>query len=307
MFNLAQAIQEWQAEIGGSAFPSTATTWTPASATFGAPPHLLVSLPDSGGTGLVADLSAFPGGGVVNLAQHEAVSGTLVQTLPANVTEAIGTAANDVILGGSGDAVLNGGGGNDVLVGGQGATTFLPGAGDSTIIGGSGPNTVDYAKDGPAQVDLSQQSASHAHGHDTLVDVQNVIGSTGNDTIVGDAHNNTLWGGGGVDTLTGGGGHDTFVFTKPQTAATHVTDFQAGDTVALARAMFTGTAPAAGPVAAADFTVTTNPAQAHTHVIFNPASQVLYVDPDGAGPQAPVAVATLDHATLHAADVLIFG
>jgi serralysin len=46
-------------------------------------------------------------------------------------------------------------------------------------------------------------------GTDTLISIENAIGSAYNDTLVGDAGNNSLAGGAGNDNLTGGAGNDT--------------------------------------------------------------------------------------------------
>ena len=56
-------------------------------------------------------------------------------------------------------------------------------------------------------VDLTReaQSGGHAEG-DTLMGIENVIGSAFDDSIVGDDRNNVLEGGAGDDTLMGGTG-----------------------------------------------------------------------------------------------------
>src|SRR5205807_2057066 len=61
-------------------------------------------------------------------------------------------------------------------------------------------------------VDLTQttQHGGDAEG-DQLVSIENIIGSSWNDTIVGDGADNRLEGGLGNDTLIGGGGRDTLL------------------------------------------------------------------------------------------------
>jgi Ca2+-binding RTX toxin-like protein len=58
---------------------------------------------------------------------------------------------------------------------------------------------------------IVQGSGSNDANSDTIVNVENFVGGSGNDVIVGDANNNILNGGGGDDTLTGGGGADTLI------------------------------------------------------------------------------------------------
>ena len=60
--------------------------------------------------------------------------------------------------------------------------------GSTAVVGGSGPST----------------SAS-----DTLANIENFIGGSGNDTITGDGSANVLSGGSGNDTINGAGGNDT--------------------------------------------------------------------------------------------------
>jgi Ca2+-binding RTX toxin-like protein len=99
--------------------------------------------------------------------------------------------------------VLDGGGGSDVLSGRGGA---------DTLDGGGGTDTVDYsAAASSVVVDLSSgvASADGDGGSDTLVSVENVVGSSLGDSLSGDANANVLAGGGGADNLVGGLGADT--------------------------------------------------------------------------------------------------
>jgi Ca2+-binding RTX toxin-like protein len=58
------------------------------------------------------------------------------------------------------------------------------------------------------------------------VGIENVIGSSGNDTLIGDSGDNTLIGGNGNDTLTGGAGADKFVFNFLPEGIDAITDFR---------------------------------------------------------------------------------
>ncbi|GAB6110262.1 cadherin-like domain-containing protein [Desulfomicrobium salsuginis] len=104
--------------------------------------------------------------------------------------------------------------GNDTMRGGSGADT-LDGGGQSYAVNWlytqDGGDTVDYgASSASVDIDLTRatQSGGHAEG-DTLIGVENVIGSAYNDSIVGDASANLLAGLAGDDILLGGDGNDT--------------------------------------------------------------------------------------------------
>jgi Ca2+-binding RTX toxin-like protein len=115
-----------------------------------------------------------------------------------------GEADNDTLNGGSGDDVLSGGSGNDFLDGGFGF---------DTIDGGSGIDTTTYSFfSGGIDANLTTGVVafpSNSTLTDTLIDIENIIGSTGNDKIVGSSVNNTISGIAGNDILVGSGGNDT--------------------------------------------------------------------------------------------------
>jgi uncharacterized delta-60 repeat protein len=110
-----------------------------------------------------------------------------------------GTAFNDLVYGY---------GGNDTLSGGAGA---------DTLDGGDGVDWADYGgKNGAVTVTLngSQNAAVFVNGiaEDTVRNIENVFGGSGNDSLTGDVLDNILYGGSGNDSLAGGDGYDTAVF-----------------------------------------------------------------------------------------------
>jgi hypothetical protein len=113
------------------------------------------------------------------------------------------------LSGGPGADRLEGGSGNDTLDGGTGNDLLSGGGGTNTIDGGAGTeNTVTYfASSKPVSVNLAQGTAA-GDGTDRLTNVQDVVGSTHDDSITGDAQANALFGGDGNDTLSGGAGPD---------------------------------------------------------------------------------------------------
>ena len=125
------------------------------------------------------------------------------------------------LTGSPGDDVISGDGAANVLRGGGGADVIAGRAGDDTIDGGPGTDTVHMlgAATG-ATVNLGAGVAM-GDGSDTLVAIENAVGSAGNDNLIGDGGPNVLdgqfgddrlVGGGDADTLTGGGGSDTASF-----------------------------------------------------------------------------------------------
>src|ERR1700730_12881525 len=161
-----------------------------------------------------------------------------------------GTDSTDWLYGEGSNDYLEGYGGNDFLSGGAGADTGYGDGGDDVLYevadgaadyldGGSGTDIVDYSAvtSGGIVINLATGSArSSAIGHDTLVSIENAVGSEagdvihgtdagflgiggwgennlsgggGNDSIWGHSGNDTLWGGNGLDDLHGGDDEDT--------------------------------------------------------------------------------------------------
>ena len=139
-----------------------------------------------------------------------------------------------------------GGTGNDSLTGDAQANLFAGRAGTDTLDGGAGIDTADYSeKTLPVVVTLNGATAATVGvggiAEDTLRNIENIIGGTGNDIVTGDVLANVLSGGAGIDTLTGGAGIDRFLFTAASLgpAAAHsttITDFDraAGEVLSLA-------------------------------------------------------------------------
>ncbi|MEH2023149.1 M10 family metallopeptidase C-terminal domain-containing protein, partial [Nostoc sp.] len=75
---------------------------------------------------------------------------------------------------------------------------------------------------------------------DTLVSIENLIGTVGNDTIVGSSANNVLNGGAGNDVLYGGAGADKFVFNSKYEGIDIIKDFQwtEGDKIQISKSAF---------------------------------------------------------------------
>ena len=125
---------------------------------------------------------------------------------PGNDT-LIGSEDRDVLKGEAGNDVLSGGGGNDILDGGPGIDTANYGH-----ITENDPRTTGVVDS--VNVNLAEGEATDGYGDsDELISIENVIGTSADDTIIGDSGPNEIDGGGGTDELDGGAGSDTIVVT----------------------------------------------------------------------------------------------
>ena len=139
-----------------------------------------------------------------------------------NIENLYGTSYADTLTGSSANNMLFGGAGNDTIFGAAGDDFLAGGAGNDTLSGGDGDDTVSY-DDGDATgvvVNLATGVAT-GHGTDTLVSIEGVYGSAGNDTLLGSDRTEYLGGGAGDDLLRpgaganyveGGAGNDTLSF-----------------------------------------------------------------------------------------------
>lgn len=130
----------------------------------------------------------------------------------------VGTEGDDLLVGGADADTLVGLGGDDTLHGGEGDDLLMGGPGTDILDGGAGNDTVSYEDAEPAGmfgfllINLLGQYASMIGPNggllDTLVSIENAIGSSGADWLVGTAGDNHLSGGDGADTIEGKGGAD---------------------------------------------------------------------------------------------------
>lgn len=135
---------------------------------------------------------------------------TIIGTNNNNILN--GTASSDTIIGRAGNDQLFGNGGNDRLNGGTG---------NDLLNGGGGIDTADYSNiviggttyigaTAGVTVNLNQTGAQNTGGGglDTLVSIENLIGTNFNDILIGNSANNVLSGLGGNDFLSGLAGND---------------------------------------------------------------------------------------------------
>lgn len=128
-----------------------------------------------------------------------------------NIQNLIGSNYNDVLLLDNNNNILNGGAGNDKLYGLGGDDRLIGGAGADYIDGGTGTNTASYESAlGGIYLAIGDNGnwSGDAFG-DTLLNIQNIIGSVYDDIILWDNNANNIDGGAGNDKLYGMGGNDT--------------------------------------------------------------------------------------------------
>jgi Ca2+-binding RTX toxin-like protein len=132
----------------------------------------------------------------VNLALGQSTSSSEIDTF-VNIENAYGGTAADTLIGNAAPNVFDGRAGND------------------SIDGGGGIDDASYASriEGPFTIDLSAGTAMGPSGElDSLVNIENVVGTRYNDTITGNDLNNVLSGIGGADVIDGRGGTDMISF-----------------------------------------------------------------------------------------------
>lgn len=202
---------------------------------------------------------------------------------------------NDVLYGQEGDDELWGGNGKDKLYGGDGDDILYGGTGKDLLDGGEGSDTVSYEQaSNSVTVDLgSGKVDGNSEGKDTLVSIENVIGSKAADKLTGSDADNTLVGGRGADILTGGEGFDVFVFDSLDAADT-VTDFVSGtDSLAFDDSTFTSLSS----FAADNFVAGGVALDANDFLLYDAGTGTLYYDADANAGGAAIAVAQLGAST----------
>ena len=132
---------------------------------------------------------------------------TLGHDIFSGVAEVVGSALDDELLGGGAGRISTG----------LPTEVFTGGAGNDTIDGRSGFDVASYT--GSPQgivVDLSKGSAQVQDGWgftDTLVSIEEVIGSQYADSMLGGAADDTFAGRRGADTIDGGAGYNEVAYS----------------------------------------------------------------------------------------------
>jgi Ca2+-binding RTX toxin-like protein len=149
-----------------------------------------------------ADYSGSLAGVTVDLSLGTGVGGDAEGDTLSSIEYLVGSALADHLTGGAGVNGLFGGAGDDTLRGG---------AGSDTLDGGDGSDFANYQGSSAAvTIDLRTGAASGGDAAvDTLTSIENLYGSSHDDSLTGDAGRNIIGGELGDDTLVGNGGDDS--------------------------------------------------------------------------------------------------
>jgi Ca2+-binding RTX toxin-like protein len=230
----------------------------------------------TGGDGLdTADYSTSTDQLTINLSTLTGQLASLTQArdLLSGIENLMGGAYGDALTGDNAANLLNGLAGNDTISGGVGADTLQGGDGNDTLYGNQ-----------------DNDQLFGGNGDDWI------HGGQGIDLLEGGAGNDTVAGGLGNDLLSGGSGNDVFLFNAAWGAGNvdTITDFQAGDQIALSASVFTAFAGRVVSFGA--------------NLSYDTGTGALAYDADGAGGQAAVIIAvvgTATHPALTQADFML--
>lgn len=207
------------------------------------------------------------GGDGIDAADYsDATTALTIELVSGGATVNAGALGTDTLIG---IENLIGGSGDDSLTGDANANVLQGSFGNDTLDGGGGSDTADYS-DASSWLSITLENVGNTIveagdlGQDTLINIENLIGGDGNDTLTGNQEanilkggegdnqlfggdgndtliggstcdiieggegNDRLFGGGGADTLTGGGGADTFFYSSTGDFGDSITDFTAG-------------------------------------------------------------------------------
>ncbi|WP_144053173.1 tandem-95 repeat protein, partial [Xenococcus sp. PCC 7305] len=228
--------------------------------------------------------------------------------IPNLITEPLntvgGTGGNDALTGTTDSELLAGFAGNDVLDGR---------AGNDILDGGPNIDTAVYQSDSAGvNVNLNTGIVNGGFGGtDTLISIENIIGSefddnilgnaesnsltgrNGNDTINGGDGNDFLVGSAGADILNGGAGNDSFIYLSPTEGNDTIEQFATGvDEILIVGALFPG-GLSGGVLPLSQFFGGTIATDDNHRFGYDAATGRVLFDQDGEGGQGAQVLATL--------------
>jgi Ca2+-binding RTX toxin-like protein len=122
-----------------------------------------------------------------------------------------GCGGADLVRGGPGADFVGGSGGSDDLSGEEGDDYVAGGLGADSIAGGGGRDMVVYLRANGVFVSLDglRNDGEQGEGDLVLLDVEDILGGSGDDVLVGDSGENAITARSGNDVVRAGGGNDT--------------------------------------------------------------------------------------------------
>ena len=224
----------------------------------------------------------------------------------ATAVNGTGNSRANRLVGNTLGNLLDGGAGNDTLDGGAGIDTLIGGSGSDEYILASASDVI--VETSASSIDQDRVVASFSYRLGATIENLRLAGSdaidgTGNakaNLISGNTRNNVITGGAGNDSLTGGGGNDRFLFVSTSDGRDTITDFNAGDKIAIVAANFGLVAGAAARVVV-NGTATT----AAGTFLYTSSSGILSFDRDGSGSGVAVQIARLAPLSVASTDFVL--
>ena len=167
---------------------------------------------------LSVQIGGVPSGATLSAGQRQSDGSWLLQSadlpgLQMTVSNASPFTLNVTAVAQDGDSYATSNVAVDVsmIAGGNMDDRIIATIGKDTYDGGAGRDTVDYSQiTTGVTVNLATGTASGA-GNQRLISIENVIGTSQNDTITGTNANSIIEAGAGNDRVNGGAGDDTFI------------------------------------------------------------------------------------------------
>ncbi|WP_227500123.1 calcium-binding protein [Synechococcus sp. PCC 7335] len=242
----------------------------------------------------------------------------------------VGGYGNDTIIGDENNNVIKGNAGDDFILGVEGTDVIYGGKGNDTIAFDIAGMLSDSFSRG-VYANLSKQEAiDPCYNREKIYSIENVIGtykadeligdfrpnelagSDGNDKLLGKGGNDFLYGGRGPDFMIGGSGSDQYAYLDKSEGSDRIEGFKSGvDQIMIRGSWFLPGHPSSyslGQLPSGQFFLGSAAEIDRQLFGFNPATNQVLYDSNGAGPGGVFVIATLtgSRGGIVASDIEIF-